>query len=220
MPSDRDDGKFAESLRLYSRYILPGLIDWACGQPSGVLHREKVIPFARGRVLEVGIGSGMNLPYYRGAEVDHLTAIDPLEELWERKQTDLATLEFEVDFIKGSAHRIPFDDESFDTVVSTSTLCSIKEVEKALKEMYRVLKPGGKLLFEEHGAAPDASLARHQNRLNPVWKRISGGCNLNRNIRALLEAAGFTAEGMAEGYQDGWKATSYHYWGYAGKLLS
>jgi len=207
-------------MRIYSRYILPGLIDWACSQPTGMMQREKVIPHARGRVLEVGIGSGKNLPYYRGKEVEHLTAIDPMEELWERKQVELTSLDFEVDFIKGSAQHIPFDDELFDTVVSTSTLCSIKHVEEALKEMYRVLKPGGKLLFEEHGAAPDAPLARHQNRLNPVWKRISGGCNLNRNIPVLLEAAGFITTGLAEGYQEGWEPTSYHYWGWALKSES
>jgi len=206
-------------MRIYSKYILPGLIDWACSQPSGMLQREKVIPLAQGRVLEVGIGSGMNLPYYRGQEVEHLTAIDPLEELWERRQVEVGSLNFQVDFIKGSAQKIPFDDESFDTVVSTSTLCSIKEVDEALKEMFRVLKPGGKLLFEEHGAAPDASLARHQNRLNPVWKRISGGCNLNRNIPALLEAAGFNTDGLAEGYNEGWRPTSYHYWGWAIKSV-
>lgn len=207
-------------MRIYSRYILPGLIDWACSQPTGMLLRERVIPLARGRVLEVGIGSGKNLPYYQGPEVEHLTAIDPLEELWERKQVELGSLEFEVDFINGSAQQIPFPENTFDTVVSTSTLCSIKKVDEALKEMYRVLKPGGKLLFDEHGAAPDAGLARHQNRLNPVWKRISGGCNLNRNIPALLESAGFTTEGLAEGYQKGWKPTSYHYWGVAGKAES
>ncbi len=207
-------------MRIYSKYILPGLIDWACSQPSGMPQREKVIPLARGRVLEVGIGSGMNLPFYRGQQVEHLTAIDPLEELWERKQIELSSLDFQVDFIRGSAQNIPREDASFDTVVSTSTLCSIKEVEKALKEMFRVLKPGGLLLFAEHGLAPDASLARHQNRLNPWWKRISGGCNLNRNIPALLKDAGFITDGLEEGYQEGWKATSYHYWGAAGKAAS
>jgi len=206
-------------MRLYSKYILPGLIDWACSTPSGMLQREKVIPLAQGRVLEVGIGSGMNLPFYRGKEVEHLTAIDPRQELWERRQVDLASLDFEVEFFRVSAQNLPFSDASFDVVVSTSTLCSIKHVEEALKEIYRVLKPGGKLLFGEHGAAPDASLARFQNRLNPLWKSISGGCNLNRNIPALLENAGFNTDDMAEGYEEGWKATSYHYSGCALKSL-
>jgi len=206
-------------MRLYSKYILPGLIDWACSTPSGMLQREKVIPLAQGRVLEVGIGSGMNLPFYRGKEVEHLTAIDPRQELWERRQVDLASLDFEVEFFRVSAQNLPFSDASFDVVVSTSTLCSIKHVEEALKEIYRVLKPGGKLLFGEHGAAPDASLARFQNRLNPLWKSISGGCNLNRNIPALLENAGFNTDDMAEGYEEGWKATSYHYSGSALKSL-
>ena len=207
-------------MSLYRRYILPGLIDWACSQPTGMQQREKVVPLAWGRVLEVGIGSGMNLSYYEGARVSHLTAIDPMEKLWNRRKVDLASLDFEVEYIKGSAHRISFGDGSFDTVVSTSTLCSIKPIEEALKEIYRVLKPGGKLLFAEHGSAPDTSLARRQNLLNPLWKRIGGGCNLNRNIPALLKSAGFQLEGLSEGYQEGWKPTSYHYWGWATKVES
>ncbi len=132
-------------MRIYSRYILPGLIDWACSQPSGMMQREKVIPLARGRVLEVGIGSGKNLPYYRGQDVEHLTAIDPMEELWERKQVELTSLDFEVDFIKGSAQQIPFDDESFDTVVSTSTLCSIKFLHSC-NIIHRDIKPANILV--------------------------------------------------------------------------
>lgn len=204
-------------MRVYSKYILPGLIDWACSQPTGMLQREKVIPQARGHVLEVGIGSGMNLSYYHGEEVEHLTAIDPSLELWERRQIDLASLDFTVDFIKGSAQELPFGDSTFDTVVSTSTLCSIRHVEEALKEMHRVLKPEGKLLLGEHGVAPDESLARYQNLLNPIWKRISGGCHLNRDIPALLEAAGFVCDGLTGDYQEGWRATSYHFTGYAVK---
>ena len=203
---------------IYNSYILPCVIDWACSQPIGMKQREKVIPMAAGRVLEVGIGSGKNLPFYDGHMVEHLTAIDPMERLWIRKQVDLPSLDFHVAYIKGSADRIPFDDETFDTVVSTSTLCSIKHVEEALREIHRVLKSGGKLLFAEHGTAPDQLLARWQNLLNPIWKRIGGGCNLNRDIPTLLMSAGFSQEGLNEGYQDGWRPTSYHYWGWAEKI--
>jgi len=183
-----------------------------------MMQREKVIPLAAGRVLEVGIGSGMNLPYYVGSRVRHLTALDPMEKLWERRKVDLNSLDFKVDFIKGSAHRISFEDEVFDTVVSTSTLCSIKYIEEALREIFRVLKPMGKLIFAEHGIAPDIPLARRQNLLNPLWRGIGGGCNLNRNIPALLKSAGFQLNGLTEGYQEGWKMTSYHYWGWAMKM--
>lgn len=200
---------------MYKKFILPRIIDWACSQPAGMLEREKVIPLARGRVLEVGIGSGMNLPFYDCTRVEHLSAIDPLERLWDRRKVELSSLGFEVVYIKGSAEQIPFEDDSFHTVVSTSTLCSIKNIEEALREMHRVLKPEGKLLFAEHGASPDHSLARRQNLLNPVWKRIGGGCNLNRNIPALLREAGFSPDGLEEGYKEGWRPVSYHYWGWA-----
>ena len=202
---------------MYKRYALPRLIDWACSQPEEMLQREKVIPLARGRVLEIGIGSGMNLPFYDGSKVEHLTALDPLERLWDMKKTMLSSLNFEVVYIKGSAERIPFENDTFHTVVSTSTLCSIKDIREALREMHRVLKPYGNLLFSEHGAAPDPSTAHLQNLLNPVWKRIAGGCNLNRSIPALLKEAGFTNDGMSEGYQEGWRPASYHYWGSARK---
>lgn len=202
---------------MYSRYILPRVIHWACGQTSSMAQREKVIPLADGRVLEVGIGSGMNLPYYISSRVEELTAIDPMERLWERRERNISSLGFEVFYIKGSAEQLPFENNSFNSVVSTSTLCSIKNIEEALKEIFRVLKPDGKLLFAEHGAAPDHSLARRQNLLNPMWKRIGGGCNLNRDIPGLLKEAGFSPEGLEEGYVKGWRPTSYHYWGWAVK---
>ncbi|MDX2431332.1 MAG: class I SAM-dependent methyltransferase [Bacteroides sp.] len=205
---------------MYKRYILPRVIDWACSQPTGMLQREMVIPMARGQVLEVGIGSGKNLPFYDGSRVEHLTGIDPMDRLWDRNKTALSSLDFDVVYLKASAERIPHEDNSFHTVVSTSTLCSIKNIGEALKEMYRVLKPDGSLIFAEHGAAPDAALARRQNLLNPIWKQIGGGCNLNRDIPGLLREAGFNLDGMSEGYQEGWRPVSYHYWGWATKVES
>lgn len=198
---------------MYRRFILPGVIDWACSKPTSKLQREKLIPLAKGRVLEVGIGSGLNLPFYDGSKVKDLTAIDPLLKLWERRKTDLQSLGFELHYINGSAELMPFPDGSFDTVVSTSTLCSIKNIEAALKEIRRVLKPAGYLIFSEHGAAPDKALFRRQNLLNPVWKRVGGGCNLNRNIPALLREAGFSTGEISEAYLEGWRPTAYHYWG-------
>ncbi len=203
---------------MYKKYILPRLIDWACRQPTGMLQREMLIPMARGRVLEVGIGSGMNLPFYDATRVEHLTGIDPMEKLWKRKRTELSSLDFEVVYMTDSAEKIPFEEDSFQTVVSTSTLCSIKNIKEALSEIYRVLKPDGSFIFAEHGVAPDLALARRQKQLNPLWKRIGGGCNLNRDIPFLLREAGFNLDGMSEGYQEGWRPASYHYWGWATKV--
>jgi SAM-dependent methyltransferase len=202
---------------LYSRYILPGLIQWACKGNSSDAKREMVVPLATGNVLEIGIGSGNNLPFYDGSKVTHLTAIDPLEVLWKKTRVELSELEFEVTFIKGSADQIPAKESTFDTVVSTFTLCSVEDSDSVLTEIHRVLKPGGKLLFSEHGKSPDKSTLRWQNLLNPFWKPVSGGCNLNRDIAILMERNGFKTEEMNTGYMPGWKLTSYSYWGSARK---
>ncbi|MEN8156942.1 MAG: class I SAM-dependent methyltransferase [Bacteroidota bacterium] len=203
---------------IYKKYVLPGLIDWACRSETSKEQREKLIPLATGQVLEIGIGSGNTLLLYDGAKVKHLTALDPMVELWERRRTDLSELEFEVNYIRGVAEHIPAEDNTFDTVVSTYTLCSVGQVESALKEMHRVIKPGGKLVFAEHGKAPDQGLERKQNFINPVWKRIGGGCNLNRDIPLLMEHNGFKLDGLNEGYLDGWRPTSYNFWGWASKV--
>ena len=200
---------------IYIRYILPMAIDWACRQKNSMEQREKVIPLATGNVLEIGIGAGHSLPHYNGSKVNRLTAIDPLEKLWRKRKTELSDLDFEVSYIRGRAEQIPSEDDTFDTVVVTFTLCSVEHIDDALKEIHRVLKPCGRLVFSEHGKAPDEKLEKWQNLINPVWKRIGGGCNLNRDIPAILERNGFRPEEMNAGYQDGWKATSYHYWGSA-----
>lgn len=204
-------------MRFFSKYILPGLIQWACSNRSSDAKREAVVPKAHGRVLEIGIGSGNNLPHYDKSRVSHLTAIDPLEELWRKRRVDLNRLGFKVKYLKGSAEEIPTGDGSFDTVVSTFTLCSVNDVDRALKEIHRVLKPGGRLIFSEHGKSPDLSTVRWQNLVNPAWKRISGGCNLNRDIPALMEKNGFRTDGLSTQYMPGWRLTSYIYWGSASR---
>ena len=176
-----------------------------------------VVPMATGRVLEIGIGSGSNLPHY-GSKVSHLTAIDPLEELWKKRRLDLSKLGFDVNYLKGSAEEIPAEDGSFDTVVSTFTLCSVDDIDKVLEEIHRVLKPGGKLIFSEHGKSPETGTARWQNILNPAWKRISGGCNLNRDIPAMMKKNGFRTDHICTQYMPGWRLTSYSYWGSALKI--
>lgn len=199
----------------YSKYILPGLIEWACSNGSSDTKRAMVVPRAYGRVLEIGIGTGNNLPHYDGSQVSHLTAIDPMEALWKRNATDLSELPFDLTYIRGTASHIPAEAGTFDTVVTTFTLCSVDEADLVLKELRRVLKPGGKLIFYEHGKSPDKRTERWQNRVNPLWSRISGGCNLNRDIPALMEGNGFKTEDICARDTGGWKLISFSYWGTA-----
>ncbi len=160
-------------------------------------YRQRTIAAARGRVLEVGIGSGINLPLY-GRDISSVCGIEPSAGLLRRAASQpTATLG---EFIRGSAEAIPFEDEAFDSVVTTWTLCTIPDVELALREMRRVLRSDGRLLFVEHGLAPDAAIVRWQMRLTPCWKCNGGGCHLNRKIDDLIAAAGFTIERLDTGY--------------------
>ncbi len=186
---------------VYAKYVIPWAIHLTMKNKEATRHRQKVVPAARGRVLEVGIGSGLNLPFY-GPEVSGVTGLDPSAELLGilrgRRRTSEAG--FALDLIEGSAAAIPFADHDFDTVVTTWTLCSIDGAPEALAEMRRVLKPDGELVFIEHGRASEAGVSRWQDRLNPVWNRFSGGCNMNRDIEGLIRAAGFAVERLEAGY--------------------
>src|SRR5262245_45593269 len=164
--------------------------------------RSAVIPRATGDVLEVGIGSGLNLPFYSPA-VTHLHGVDPSAKLLEMARTKIPGRPFPVDLHCRSAAELPVDAASIDTVVSTWTLCSMRDPVPILREMRRVLKPGGRLLFVEHGLSPEPGVQRWQHRLNPLWVRISGGCNMNRKIDALLDAAGLTIAELHNTYLDG-----------------
>lgn len=165
----------------YDSYLLPRIVHFACGQNPAMKQREKIVPLAGGRVLEIGIGSGLNIPFYDPARVEHLWGLDP----------------------------------SADTVVMTYTLCTLPEVLPALREVRRVLKPGGRLLFCEHGRAPDAAVRRWQELVNPAWRRLGGGCNLNRPIDELLREAGFELPDLQTMYIPGWKPACFNYWGTA-----
>jgi ubiquinone/menaquinone biosynthesis C-methylase UbiE len=200
---------------LYSRYILPRVIHFACGLKPNMRQREKVVPHARGRVLEVGIGSGLNLPFYDPANVSKVWGLDPASEMTRIAERAARPLPFEVEFIGLPGDEIPLEDSSVDTVVVTYTLCTIPDTAAALRQMSRVLRPGGELLFCEHGAAPDARVRRWQDRLNPLWKRLGGGCNLNRPIPALIEAGGFRIKSLDTMYIPGWRPASFNYWGIA-----
>ncbi len=186
---------------VYAKYVLPWAIHLTMKNKDATRHRMKLVPAARGRVLEVGIGSGLNLPFY-GPEVSAVTGLDPSAELLSilRGRRKTSDAPFALDLIEGSATAIPFEDRGFDTVITTWTLCSIDEAAEALAEMRRVLKPEGELVFVEHGRAPEAGVSRWQDRLNPMWNRFSGGCNMNRDIEGMIRAAGFDMEQLETGY--------------------
>jgi ubiquinone/menaquinone biosynthesis C-methylase UbiE len=198
----------------YQERIVPYLVDMAMRQEALVPYRERVVSGATGRILEIGIGSGANLRYY-GSQAEHLIGLDPSVKLLEMAAEADRRSGLSMELVKGSAETIPIDDKTIDTVITTWTLCSISDVNRALSEMRRVLKPGGSLLFVEHGLSPDNSVRRWQNRLNPIWKRVAGGCNLNRATRQLIEVAGFRIERIKTGYMKGPKPMTFMYEGYA-----
>lgn len=200
---------------LYNKYVLPKVVDWACQQRPNMRQREKVIPLATGNVLEIGVGSGLNLPIYNRENVKHLTAIDPSKEMWDINTIDPESLPFEFQFIQAFAEDLPPDNNSIDTVVTTYTLCTISDTNKALEEVRRVLKPGGKLIFCEHGKAPDSATQKWQDWINPVWKCLGGGCHLNRDIPLIIEENGFKMINMETMYLPGWKPASFNFWGTA-----
>jgi ubiquinone/menaquinone biosynthesis C-methylase UbiE len=177
-------------------------------------YRRRLIAQARGRVLEVGVGSGLNLPLY-GPAVDEVVGLDPSSRLIQMARGIGACCKFPVTLLTGSAQAIPLDRGSIDTLVTSWTLCSIPDVEMALHEMHRVLKSDGKLIFVEHGTAPEQGVRKWQDRLTPLWKKIGGGCHLNRPIQTLVESSGFTIAQLDTGYAQGPKPMAFFYEGSA-----
>ena len=199
----------------YDRHILPYLIDLSCGVKPVRRQRAKVVPLAHGRVLEVGMGSGLNMPYYDKSRVAAIVGIDPSPGMRRRAEQRIAQAGLAVEFVGLSAEKIPLPDAAFDSVLITYTLCSIPDPVAALEEMRRVLKPDGRLIYCEHGRAPDESVRRWQDRLTPLWRRIGGGCHLNRDIPALLAAGGFACNEVQTMYLPGLRPMTYNYWGEA-----
>ena len=199
----------------YDRHLLPHLIDIACGMKPVRRQREMIVPLARGRVLEVGIGTGLNMPYYDRARVRYIIGVDPALQMHRLAAKRIARAGLDVELVGVTAETIPLEDASIDTVVTTYTLCTIPDPVTALAEMRRVLAPGGRLLFCEHGRAPDESVRRWQTRLQPHWQKIAGGCHLDRDVPALLEAAGFRCDNLQTRYLPGPRLLSFNYWGEA-----
>jgi SAM-dependent methyltransferase len=205
------------AVRLYDSLVLPRLVDWGCGAETVTEQRERIVPRARGRVLELGIGSGRNLPLYDPERVDAVWGVDPSPELYRMAERRAAELPFPVRFFVRPADRpgLPMGAGSADTVVVTYALCTIPDPGVALAEARRVLAPDGELLFAEHGRSPDAAVRRWQERVTPAWRRMAGGCRLDRDPVAFLTAAGFRVTELDTGYLPGWKPASWHYLGVA-----
>lgn len=201
-------------MSFYRDRVLPHLVQLAMRNQHLMPYRERALSAAQGRVLEIGIGSGLNLPFYP-PHTREILGLEPAPRLLAMAWRAAARSPLAVTFIEGSAERIPIDDHSIDTVVTTWTLCSIPEADCALREMRRVLRPGGQLLFVEHGLAPEHNIRKWQDRLTPLWKRIGGGCHLNRPIQTLIEVAGFQIAQIDTGYLKGPNPMTFLYEGRA-----
>ncbi len=202
-----------ETMNFYGKYIIPRITNFLCSHKIITRQRKKVVPLAQGRVLEIGVGTGLNLKFYDPEKVKHVWGLDPSADMWQ--MADPGGVPFDVEFLQASAESIPLEECSADTILVTYTLCSVPRVMDALREMRRVLKPGGELIFCEHGAAPDENVRKWQNRLNPVWSRLSGGCNLNLSIPNLIEQGGFKVQALETMYLPSWKPAAFNYWGTA-----
>jgi len=201
-------------LGLYDKYILPKFLNCACGSKPINYQRQKVVPLAKGKVLDIGIGSGLNIPFYNSDKIDKVIGIDPSHELIELAKELANDSKASIELVIGSAESIPYPDNFFDTVLVTYTMCTISNVAIANKEMWRVLKDDGRLIFCEHGLAPDKKISKWQNRIDPVWGKIAGGCHLNRDIQQLITDAGFSFESLDKMYIPSTpKFAGYNYWG-------
>ena len=200
----------------YDRYVLPHMINLACGTKPVRRQRQKVVPQAEGRILEIGMGSGLNIPIYDPAKVELVWGLEPSDGMREKARPLVEAAPFPLEWLDLPGEEIPLDDDSADTVVLTYTLCTIPDWSAALRQMRRVLKPGGRLLFSEHGRAPDAGIRKWQDRVNPLWKKMAGGCHLNRDIPRLLQEGGFEVREIDSMYIPSTpKIAGFTYWGYA-----
>jgi len=201
-------------MNLYERWVLPPILDLIMRQKHLTKYRRAVVAAARGRVLEIGVGSGLNFPLY-GKQVELVYGIDPSPRLLAIARRRAAASGVPVELLLGSATAIPLADNAVDTVVMTWTLCSIPDPLTALREMRRVLKPNGNLCFVEHGLSPEPGIERWQHRITPAWRRVAGGCHLDRKIDELIRRAGFNLTNLQVEYAPGLRTMSYMYEGCA-----
>lgn len=200
----------------YEKYILPRLIDAACSQPPMTRLRSRYVSQAIGRVLEIGIGSGLNLPHYSDS-VTSITGVDPAAELTSKARQRAEAIKQEVEVLGISGEELPADNNAFDTIVCTWTLCSIPNPYRAADEMRRVLKPGGQMIFVEHGRSDEPNIVKWQRRVEPLWKKIGGGCHLTRRADELLRDVGFKIDQQESGYEDGPRIAAFMIHGIAHK---
>jgi ubiquinone/menaquinone biosynthesis C-methylase UbiE len=205
-------------LSFYNKYILPKVLNCTCASKPINYQRDKIVPLAEGVVLDVGIGSGLNIPFYNKTKIKQLYGLDPSKELLDIAKSVAKEKKLEIEFLECGAESIPLPDKSIDNVLITYTMCTIPDVAISNSEIMRILKDDGKLLFCEHGLAPDKNIAKWQKRINPLWSKIAGGCNLNKDIPNLISSSGFKILNMEEMYLPGTpKFAGYNYWGVAKK---
>ena len=205
-------------MSFYNKYILPKILNCACASKPINYQRDKIVPLAEGVVLDIGIGSGLNIPFYNKTKIKQLYGLDPSKELLDIAKSVAKKENLEIEFLECGAESIPLPDKSIDTVLITYTMCTIPDVALSNSEIIRVLKDDGKLLFCEHGLAPDKNIVKWQKRINPLWSKIAGGCNLNRDIPNLISSSGFKISNMEEMYLPSTpKFAGYNYWGVAKK---
>ena len=201
---------------LYDKFVLPKLLDVCCSTKPINYQRNKIVPNAKGDILEVGIGSGLNIPYYDPKKINKIIGLDPSEELNEMAKENAAKSDINIDILIAGAEEIPLPSNSIDTVLITYTLCTIPNLADSLKEIKRVMKNDAEMIFCEHGIAPDLRIQNWQNKINPLWGKLFGGCNINRDIPKILVNSEFKIQTLEQMYLPSTpKIVGYNYWGEA-----
>ena len=203
-------------MSFYEKKILPKVLDLLCGSSPINYQRKKIVPKVSGNVLEIGIGSGLNLPHYNVSNISNITALDPAEELTNIAKKRISELDLDIDVINCGAEEIPLESKSFDSILVTYTLCSIENLDDSMREIRRVMKDDGTLFFCEHGIAPDLKTKNWQNRINPIWKRLMGGCNINRDIPEIISNSKLEITDLETMFLPGTpRIAGFNYWGTA-----